>query len=90
MMKKGAVLINTARGPLIHEDALVAALGSGHLAGVGLDVFEVEPLPHSSALLRLDTALIAPHNSNSSPRAWEHVHESTVSQLLAALQEVEV
>lgn len=89
MMKAGAVLINTARGPLVNEAALVASLESGHLGGVGLDVFEVEPLPHSSLLMTHEMALIAPHNSNSSPKAWERVHESTVSQLLSALSEVE-
>lgn len=60
-MKPGAVLINTARGPLVNEEDLYEALKSRRLAGAGLDVFEVEPLPLSSPLLTLDNLLVSGH-----------------------------
>ncbi len=61
LMHRGSVLINTARGGLVDEEALVEALTSGHLAGAGLDVFKVEPLPLSSPLVKLDNVVMAPH-----------------------------
>ena len=60
-MKKGAVLVNTARGELIDEARLVEALSAGHLRGVGLDVFAQEPLPRDNPLLGLSNAVLAPH-----------------------------
>jgi len=85
LMKSNAVLINTARGPIVDEKALIAALQSGQLAGAALDVFEHEPLPLESPLLKMDNVMLAPHNSNSSPAAWERVHWNTIRNLLDGL-----
>jgi D-3-phosphoglycerate dehydrogenase len=85
LMKPSGVLFNTARGPIVDEAALVAALEGGIIGGAALDVFEVEPLPLSSPLLRMDNVLLAPHNSNSSPAAWERVHMNTIRNLLDGL-----
>lgn len=85
LMKPTAVLINTSRGPVVDETALIDALQQHRIAGAGLDVFEVEPLPVDSPLRRMDNVLTAPHNSNSSPEAWRRVHESTIRQLREVL-----
>jgi D-3-phosphoglycerate dehydrogenase len=83
--KRSAILVNTARGPLIDEPALIAALQGGHLAGAALDVFEHEPLPPSSLLRAMNNVMLAPHNSNASPAAWERVHWNTIRNLLEGL-----
>lgn len=84
-VKPSAVLVNTARGPLIDEPALVSALQGKRLAGAALDVFEQEPLPASSPLRAMDNVMLAPHNSNASPAAWERVHWNTIRNLLDGL-----
>jgi D-3-phosphoglycerate dehydrogenase len=84
-MKPEAVLINTARGPIVAEDALVKALEGDRIAGAALDVYEEEPLPADSPLRNLENVLLAPHNANSSPTAWEHVHWNTIRNLLDGL-----
>lgn len=83
--KPDAVLINTARGPLVEEAALIEALQAKRLGGAALDVFEHEPLPAESPLLQMDNVMLAPHNSNSSPAAWERVHWNTIRNLLDGL-----
>jgi D-3-phosphoglycerate dehydrogenase len=85
LMKSSAVFINTARGPIVHEAALIEALQAGRLAGAALDVFEMEPLPSDSPLMKMDNVLLAPHNANSSPAAWERVHWNTIKNLLDGL-----
>jgi D-3-phosphoglycerate dehydrogenase len=84
-MKTDAYLINTSRGPVVNEPDLIDALQQGRIAGAALDVFEEEPLPADSPLRDLDNCLLAPHTANSSPMAWDRVHESTVRNLLEVL-----
>lgn len=85
LMKPDAVLINTARGPIVEEKALVEALQVRRIAGAALDVFEYEPLPLESPLMSMDNVMLAPHNSNSSPAAWERVHWNTIRNLVGGL-----
>lgn len=87
LMKPTAIFINAARGPVVKETALVSALQNKQIAGAGLDVFEFEPLPKDSPLCLMDNVLIAPHNTNSSPKAWEHVHKNTIKNMLRVLKE---
>jgi len=84
-MKVGCILINTARGPIVEERALIEALESGRLSGAALDVFEEEPLPLESPLRGMENVLLAPHNANSSPRAWERVHWNSLANLFKGL-----
>lgn len=86
MMKDSAYIVNLARGPIIDEQALIRALAEQEIAGAALDVFENEPLREDSPLRQMDNVLLAPHNSNSSPQAWDRVHDSTIRNLLDELQ----
>lgn len=85
LMQPTAILINCARGPVVDEPELIRALQEQKIAGAALDVFEDEPLPLDSPLRRMDNVLLAAHNSNSSPSAWNRVHDNTVNQLIEAL-----
>jgi D-3-phosphoglycerate dehydrogenase / 2-oxoglutarate reductase len=80
-----AILINTSRGPVIDEPALIRALQAGQLAGAALDVFVDEPLPVDSPLTKMDNVMLGSHNANSSPKAWEKVHQNTIANLLDGL-----
>ena len=86
LMQPHAVLINTARGPIVVEKALIEALREKSIAGAALDVFEKEPLPGESPLCTMDNVLLAPHNANSSPGAWEMVHLNTLRNLITGLE----
>jgi D-3-phosphoglycerate dehydrogenase len=85
LMKPSAVLINAARGQIVDEPALIEALQKGIIGGAALDVYEVEPLPEDSPFFQLENVLLAPHNANSSPAAWERVHRNTINNLLEGL-----
>jgi D-3-phosphoglycerate dehydrogenase len=85
LMKSSAIVINTARGPVIKEEDLIKALVEKKIGGAALDVFEVEPLPENSPLKKMQNVMLAPHNANSSPEAWEAVHHSTIHNLIDAL-----
>jgi len=84
-MKSTAIVINAARGPIVDEPALISALEAGRLGGAALDVFEAEPLPLDSPLHKMDNVMLAPHNANSSPAAWERVHWNTIKNLVEGL-----
>jgi D-3-phosphoglycerate dehydrogenase len=86
LMGADAVLINTARGPLVEEGALVDALASGQIGGAALDVFEDEPLPPGHPLRSMPNVYLAPHNANASPAAAERVHLNTIENLIQALR----
>lgn len=85
LMRSNTVLINTARGTIVDERALVEALKAGTIGGAALDLFEIEPLPADSPLRKMDNVMLAPHNANSSPSAWERVHWNTIRNLVEGL-----
>jgi len=86
LMKPTAFLINTSRGPVVEEAALVRALESKRIAGAALDVFEDEPLAADHPLRRFDNCFFAPHNANSSPLAANRVHDNTIRNLFEELR----
>jgi D-3-phosphoglycerate dehydrogenase / 2-oxoglutarate reductase len=84
-MKKGAYLINTARGTLVDEAALVAALDSGHLGGAGLDVVTNEPLPKDSPLTGRDNVILTPHTAFYSVEALEELQTKCATDVARVL-----
>jgi phosphoglycerate dehydrogenase-like enzyme len=85
MMRKKPFIINTARGGHVEHTALIRALERGQISGIGLDVFENEPIDPADKLLTFENVLLAPHNSNSSPKYWDLVHKNTLKNLVENL-----
>jgi D-3-phosphoglycerate dehydrogenase len=84
-MENTSILINTARGGLVDEGALITAHRKGRIAGAALDVFEEEPLSQDSPFRSLENVYLLPHNANASLSAAEHVHTNSIRNLLQAL-----
>jgi phosphoglycerate dehydrogenase-like enzyme len=81
LMKKSAYLINTSRGPIVEEKALLDALGSKKIAGAGLDVFDVEPLPLDHPYRKLDNVVITPHLGYVSQQNYERYYPNIVEDI---------
>ena len=84
-MKKGAMIINTARGPLIDEAALLAALDGGQLGGAALDVITTEPMPKDSPLLGRDNLILTPHTAFYSVEALNELQTKCASDVARVL-----
>ncbi|RPI22923.1 MAG: C-terminal binding protein, partial [Acidobacteria bacterium] len=85
LMKSGAILINTSRGAVIHEQALISALKSGRIACAGLDVFATEPLPADSELRRLDSVTLTDHEGWYSEEAMAELKTKAALNIVDAL-----
>ena len=85
-MKPGALLINTARGPIISEEALVESLRQGHPAGVGLDVYDEEPLPPDHPLRGLDNVILASHRGYAVDRILHQRYQAAFTNVIRFIE----
>jgi phosphoglycerate dehydrogenase-like enzyme len=83
LMKPDAFLVNASRGPIVDNDALVAALKAGSIAGAALDVYDVEPLPADSPLRRVENLLLTPHIGYATRNSFETFYPDTLEAVLA-------
>jgi len=81
MVKRGAVIINTARGGLINEDALVEALQTGHLKGAGIDVYKTEPLQGVTQLTALNNVVLTPHQGGITAEAFQRMMQEAMENI---------
>jgi D-3-phosphoglycerate dehydrogenase / 2-oxoglutarate reductase len=86
LMKPTAYIINTARGPIIDQDALIKILQENKIAGAGLDVFENEPLELDSPLSKLDNVLLSPHTASNSDEAYINARRRAVQETMRVLR----
>ena len=84
-MKRGAILVNISRGPIVEESALIETLRAGHLAGAGLDVFDREPLPADHPFRSLENVVVTPHvgyiTEHLFRTAWQRMAEDVAAYL---------
>ena len=81
-MKDGVLLVNTARGPIISEPSLIAALESGKLGGVGLDVYDTEPLPLDHPLRRFENAILMSHRGYATVEILRERYQQAIQNLV--------
>ena len=86
-LKRGSMVINVARGPLIDERVLVEALRSGHVAAAGLDVFEEEPLPQTSPLRDMPQCIFGSHNGSNTKEGVRRATQVAIKKLAGFLND---
>ncbi len=85
-IKKGAILLNGARGAVVDDQALVEALNSGHLGGAGIDVYDTEPVPADHPLLSCEQVVLTPHCADMTPEGVDLLNSGAVENVIAYLK----